>query len=105
MDESIEYQLFVGCSDSQTLDYVIDENELKETIAKFFKRKNIDFSMLRARGGYLNSDGTFITEQTVCINIIGNKQLDIIKLAKSLTMYMNQESTLVVKNKLNVSFR
>lgn len=105
MNESIEYQIFVGCSDGQTLDYVINENELNKTIEDFFKRKNIDFSMLRARGGYLNSDGTFITEQSVCINIIGNKQLDIVKLARSLSMYMNQESILVVKNKLNVSFR
>ena len=104
MRDNVEYQIFIGCSDSYSKKEIISEEKLKELIADFFERKKIDFTMLSAKGGYRHNDGTFITENTLYINIIGASDLDIIRLSKSLSMFMNQERSLIVKNKVKTEF-
>ena len=104
MKDTTEYQIYIGCRDSQLQDEIISEEELREMVLQFFGRKKIDFSMFSTKGGYLHQDGTFIIENTLCINIIGSYDLDIIKLAKSLSMYMNQECSLVVKDCIKAEF-
>lgn len=104
MQNNVEYQIFIGCSDSQSRDEIISEENLRKITANFFEREKIDFTMLSAKGGYRHNDGTFITENTLCINIIGATDLDIIKLTKSLSMFMNQERSLIVKNKAETKF-
>lgn len=105
MENSIEYQILIGCNDSQSHDEVVNEHELRELISLFFTRKKIDFSILSAQGGYLHEDGRFTTENTLCVNIIGACDLDIFKLAKSLSMFMNQECVLIIRNALKTEFR
>ncbi len=104
MKGTTEYQIYIGCRDSQLQNEIISEDELREMIIQFFRRKKIDFSLFSAKGGYLHEDGTFISENSLCINIIGSYDLDIIKLAKSLSMYMNQECSLIVKDSIEAEF-
>ena len=66
--------------------------ELKELIVKFFARREVDFSLFDAQGGYWYGDGNFQIGNSVCVNIIGAKEEEIIQLAKNLSMYMSQES-------------
>ena len=105
MENSIEYQILIGCNDPQLNDEVVKEHELRELISLFFARKKIDFSILSANGGYLHEDGHFTTENTLCVNIIGDPNLDIFQLAKSLSMFMNQECVLITRNALNTEFQ
>ena len=98
MKDCTEYQIYIGSLDSQLNAKLVSEDEFQEMIARFFKRKEIAFSMYRAKGGFLQKDGDFVSENSVCINIIGAYDLDIVSLAKSLSMFMNQECSLVVKN-------
>ncbi len=104
MLDSVEYQFFIGCADSHTHEYIITKNELKEMVANFFNKNNTDFSMLTAQGGYCHKDGWFITEDSLCINIIGASDIDIIRLATSLSMYMNQECSLIIRNNIKTTF-
>ena len=103
MQNSIEFQLFIGCTDPQTLEEVVTEKELKKMVCKFFERNETDFSMFSAKGGYLHKNGSFIIENTLCINIIAASDLDIFRLAKNLSMYMNQECSLIIKTPLKTS--
>lgn len=105
MKENTEYQIYIGCQDSRFKSELVGADELKELVVKFFKKKEIGFSMYIAKGGYLHSDGTFITEDSLCINLIGTSDLDIKKLARSLSMFMNQECTLVVKDIIRSQYR
>lgn len=98
MKDNTEYQIFIGCNDSQLGEEIVSEDELKAMIIQFFKKKKIDFSVLSAKGGFLHADKSFVYENSLCINIIGSCDLDIIRLAKNLSMFMNQECSLVVKN-------
>ena len=105
MKDNTEYQIFIGCSDSQLLDEVVSEDELRETVVQFFSKREIDFSMYSAKGAYLHDDGSFVSENSLCINIIGADDLDIIRLAKSLSMFMNQACSLVVKHIVKSDYR
>ena len=102
MKPSIEYQIFVGCDDPQIKSVCVNDDELTDLISNYFNRKKVDFSLLKSTGGYLYANGDYAIEKGVCISIIGAKEEDILKLSKSLSMYMNQEESLIVKNDLKV---
>ena len=105
MQETIEYQVFVGCQDPQGREEIVVREELADLVAQYFARREIGFSRLDAHGGHRYKDGDFVTENTLCINVIGNNDLDIVKLAKGLAMYMNQECSLIVRNALKTEYR
>ena len=102
MDEKIEYQIFIGCHDQFFNNEYVTSKELKELIVKFFAGQEVDFSLFDAQGGYLYEDGNFQIENSVCVNIIGAKEEEIIHLAKNLSMYMSQESSLIIKSPLKI---
>ena len=102
--ENAEYQIYIGYKDSYSLEEYVSVDELREMVAQFFRRKEMDFTLYTAKGGYMYSDGTFDTEDTLCINIIGASDVDIIKLAKNLSMLMNQECSLVIKESVRSQF-
>lgn len=104
MENNVEYQIYVGCTDSQIDNELISEDELRKTIVSFFERKKIDFSLFSVKGGYLYKNGKYVIENSLCINIIGREEMDIINLAKALSMYMNQECSMVTRHRLKTSF-
>jgi len=105
MNNNIEYQIYIGCIDNQLRDQeLVSEDELRDMVSSFFERNKIDFSIFSAKGGYLHDDGSFVTENTLCISIIGSSDETIIKLAKNLSMYMNQENSMVVKHNIQTKF-
>ena len=104
MKDNTEFQIFIGCHDLQLHDEIVSGHELMEMVGSYFRRKEIDFSMHRAHGGYLRDDSSFVSENSLCINIIGAYDLDIIRLAKSLSMYMNQKCSLVTKSNIKAEY-
>lgn len=97
MKDSSEYRIYIGCLDSQRRDELVSLDELIQTVESFFRRRHIDFSIYRARGGYIHGDGSFVTENTLCISMIDPCEPDVIKLTRGLSMFMNQEYSLVVR--------
>lgn len=104
MDEKIEYQIFIGCHDQYFNNEYVTNKELTELIVKFFARREVDFSLFNAQGGYLYEGGNFQIENSICVDIIGANEGEIIQLAKNLSMYMSQESSLIIKNPLKIEF-
>lgn len=104
MEKRFEYQIFIGCFDSQLHGQLISGEELRRMVGDFFSRNEVDFSMLDAKGGYLHRDGSFVIEDSICISIVGDSSLDIERLADSLSMFMNQESVLIIRNALTTDF-
>ena len=102
--ESMEYQIYIGCRDAQSDSEIVPVHELKEMVSRFFSQRKIDFSIINAQGGYLHDNGWFITETSLCINIVEPSDFDIIKLARSLSMFMNQECSLIIRNTVKSDF-
>ncbi len=98
MKTSEEYQIFIGCHDAQINNELVKDYELSDIISNFFMRNEVDFSLLKMAGGYLYKDGTFVFENGVIISIVGAKEKEVVKLGKILSKYMNQESSLIIKN-------
>ncbi len=105
MKKEIEYQIYIGCNDSQTDKEIVSLEELKKLVTEFFSKKETGFSLIATKGGYLHDDGNYAYEDTLCISIIGEQGLDVIKLGKSLSMYMNQECIMVLKCPLDMEYR
>ena len=59
MQQSVEYQIFIGLNDAQVYEEVVNEKELVEIVSNYFERKEIDFSMFKA---------------THCVSILLEKQ-------------------------------
>ena len=105
MNNNVEYQIYIGCIDNQLRDKeVVSEDELRAMVSSFFERNKTDFSIFSAKGGYLHDDGWFVTENTLCISIIDSSDTDIIKLTKNFSMFMNQENSMIVKQKIQTKF-
>ena len=104
MQDSIEYQIFIGCNDSQSLKEIVSGDELKGIMAGYFENFSISFSMQSASGGYLYKDGSFVTENVLCISVIGADEKSIVLIAKSLAMFMNQESVMIIRIPLKIKY-
>ena len=105
MRNSVEYQIYIGCNDVSLHGEVVTRETLTQMVVRFFTDRQIDFSLVPTKGGFLHDDGWYSVEDTLCINIIGSSEDDIIKLGKSIKMIMNQECVLIVKNDLQTEFR
>jgi hypothetical protein len=104
MKDSFEYQIYIGCNDSQLHTEIVSEAELKDMVSRYFERIHMDFSLLSLKGSYLYENGWYITEDTLCINIIGNSSLNIKGIVRGLSMYMNQKCCLIVRKPLKTDF-
>ena len=105
MKDNVEYQIYIGCKDTNLRDEVISKDALTEMVVRFFASRKIDFSLIFAKGGFLHENGWYDVEDTLCINIIGSSDIDIITLGKALSMFMNQDCVLVTKNRLQTEFQ
>lgn len=100
VEESFEYQIYIGCRDPQSREVIISWQELRDTISRFFERKKLNFSLISLKGGYLYEDGWYDTEDSLCISIIGDQGLDIVHIARNISEFMNQKCFLIVKSPL-----
>ena len=100
-----EYQIFIGCKDGHTQKELVTEEELRNLISAFFEKKQIDFSIISLKGGFLYNNGEFVIEDTLCIDVITDNEERIKSLAEDLSMFMNQKCSLIVKSDLSTEFR
>lgn len=104
MEDSYEYQIFIGCKDPQVREDVVREEEFREMVTRYFERNKLDFSLLSLKGGYLYEEGWYDTEDTLCISIVGGHDLNILRIARGLSSYMNQRCFLIVRNPLKMEY-
>ena len=97
---SEEYQLFVGLHDAMINDELVKEAELEKMIIGFFEKQKVDFTIFKCEGGYLYGDKNYVLENALCINIIGVRESNMLHLAKAVSMFMNQDSVVLVRNRI-----
>ena len=56
MKDNTEYQIYIGCNDSQLRDEIISEDELRAMIVYFFKKKKGEYKPLLQ---YINNNQFF----------------------------------------------
>ena len=104
MTDLIEYQIYIGYKDPQLGEEILSEKEITEVLSAYFERVKMGFSLLSLKGGYYYEDGWYDTENTLCISIIGDSETDILRITNAISMFMNQECSLVVKYPLKMKY-
>ena len=57
MRNSVEYQIYIGCKDVSLHGEVVTRETLTQMVVRFFTDRQIDFSLVPAKGGFLHDDG------------------------------------------------
>jgi len=104
MTNLVEYQIFIGCRDPQLSEEIFNEKEITDLISAYFERIQMNFSLLVIKGGYHYENGWYDTENTLCISIVGDAEMKILQIARTIAMFLNQECSLVVKNPLKMKY-
>lgn len=104
MADLVEYQIYIGYRDPQAGEEILSEKEIIALLTAYFERVQMGFSLMSVKGGYYYEDGWYDTENTICISIVGDSEMDIIRIANAVSMFMNQECSLVVKQPLKMKY-
>ena len=77
---------------------VMEMNHICNELIKVYNAYQIGFSINRKLGGYLHSDGSYVTENSICVTLIGNPtDQELFEYIEILKKTLNQESILVVQ--------
>ncbi|MBQ0037949.1 MAG: hypothetical protein KBS74_04685 [Clostridiales bacterium] len=89
------YQIFIGMNDKETLQQRCSKEDFIRIVSTVCADYRIAFSMCEQMGGYMMSDGTFITENSLVLSISGFTREQIFLLAEELRSQLNQEAIMI----------
>lgn len=80
-------------------------DSFKSKLAKFFEEYKVDFSVIDQIGGYVREDGSYISEDSLRISLVGDtKDEDLKEFIDFIKKEYNQESVMVNIVDLDVKF-
>ncbi len=91
------YRIYIGMNDKEKFKQLCPTEDFVEIVRSICEDYKIAFSMDEKVGGYMMSNGTFITEKSLVLSISGFDFEQIIKLAEDLRIKLNQESIMVMR--------
>lgn len=93
------YKIYIGMNDKDTLQQLCSTEDFINIVKGICEDYQIAFSMDEQIGGYMMANGTFITERSLILSITGFDETQILQLAESLRVILNQETILVTLEK------
>lgn len=105
MNNNVQYEINIGCNDQHNKEEIVNSSELLKIVNDYFLKKKINYSAQEVEGGYHHKDGVYMFEKTLCITVVGDQDFDIVKFAKGLSMYMNQECFMITKENILEEYR
>lgn len=104
METCNKYSLYIGLNDKDTLEQMMPTKKFIKIISKICKSQNIGFSIKSMNGGYIHNSGIYTFENSIELSIFGVTEEQIMTLAKKLKKIFNQESIIVIKEKVETTF-
>lgn len=95
LGESDRYHIYIGMNDKEVLRQRCSTEDFIEMVSRICADYRIAFSMNEQIGGYMMSDGTFITENSLVLSIAGFTQEQVFMLAEELRQQLNQETIMI----------
>lgn len=90
-----KYNIYIGMNDKEKLKQLCPTKDFIKIVKKICKNYKIAFSMHQIHGGYMMSDGTFVSENSLVLSISGFTKEQVFKLAEELRIKLNQESIMI----------
>ena len=94
----------MGFSDLSTREEIVSPDEIIGIIEKLGIKKQQGFSIIRAKGAYSHLIGEMTFENSIILRMIGWSEEDAAAVARSLKMYLNQESVIVNQREIGVEY-
>ena len=98
------HQIFVGLNDSRTKEQRFATEQLERIVGNVCKGYRVGFSLSEMHGGYLQDDGTFVAENSLCLTLIGSDDALAEEIAKDICAFFHQESVLVTHDTIDCRF-
>lgn len=100
-----KYDIYIGCKDKETYAEDTALAYIKTKTAELFSESEMGFSLTAQLGGYVHTDGTYITENSLKITLIGNlDETELGNFIDAVKKDYNQESVLVVKKDIDTEY-
>lgn len=93
------YKIYIGMNDKDKLQQLITTEDFISIVRGICEEYEIAFSMDEQVGGYMMANGIFITERSLILSISGFNEDQIMQLAETLKVVLNQETILVTMEK------
>lgn len=91
----VQYVLFIGLNDKYTYEQIIPTDEAVDIVNAIFTRHVGGYTMLHARGGWLDEYDVFTEENTLVYMVVGVDEADIITIMDEVLTALNQSSILI----------
>lgn len=98
------YQVFVGLNDSSTKTQQFQTEKFQKVLCNVCKAYHIAFSVNELHGGYFHEDGSFVSENSLCLTLIGTEDDIVEEIARDVCTFFNQESVMVIRDKADHCF-
>lgn len=99
LGESERYHIYIGMNDKEALRQRCSSEDFIRMVSKICADYRVVFSMSEQMGGYMMSDGTFITENSLELTIAGFTKEQVFMLAEELRHQLNQETIMISMDK------
>ena len=98
------YQIMVGLNDKRTRRQEFSTEQFQKILSSVCKGYHVAFSVNDLHGGYFHDDGMFISENSLCLTLIGPSDEMVDEIAKDLCAFFRQESVLVTRDTVDCRF-
>lgn len=102
--EVSRYQIMVGLNDAQTRRQEFSTEQFQKILYNVCKGYHVAFSVSGLHGGYFHDDGMFVTENSLCLTLIGPDDRMVDEIAKDICAFFHQESVLVTRDTVECRF-
>ena len=102
--QSNQTTIYIGLNDSETGIQKFDSEKYLSILKNACQNYNVAFSVQFINGGYFHEDGRYTDENTLMLRLIDVPDETVTELAKDFCAFFNQESVMVTKSPVSVTF-
>ena len=99
-----EHKIYIGLNDKDSKEQIFATEKYSKILKTVCKSYRTAFSVSQIKGGYFHEDGTYVEENTLVVSMTGASDETAREIAKDLCAFFNQESVMVTKGEIEVSF-
>lgn len=103
MDTS-RHMIYVGLNDSESRVQKHPTEVFLRILRNVCIGYRVAFSVSELRGGYFHNDKSFVSENSLCLTLIGADDTMADEIAKDLCAFFHQESVMVLRDRVDCRF-
>ena len=100
----IETKIYVGLNDAYTLRQEHETARYIDILKNVCFQYHVPFSFSVQEGGYFHEDGRYTQETSLVLSLVDVAEESALEIAKDLCAFFRQESVMVTRGEVEVSF-